>query len=240
MTGINGALAELQTQLPRISKDLTAKVKSERTGAQYTYSYADLAQISREVLPLLGKVGLSFTSRPTLQDGKFVLAYELRHVSGEMLDGVYPLPERGSPQEIGGAITYARRYCLCAVTGVAPDDDDHDAVAAEKAAKRQRREPTQPKATVASTAPPMNSGQQRAMQTLFTDLGITEKPVKLKYAIDVVGRPLNSATELSRPEADSVIAALTAELEARHAAGGGDGEAWLASQQPPDGVGVPA
>ena len=51
---MNAALAELQTQLPHITKDLTAKVKSERTGAQYQYSYADLAQISHSLLPVLG------------------------------------------------------------------------------------------------------------------------------------------------------------------------------------------
>lgn len=230
MTGINAALAELQTQLPRISKDLTAKVQT-KTGGNYTYTYADLALISREVLPLLGKLGLSFVSRPTTVDGKFVLVYELRHVSGEMLDGEYPLPERGTPQEVGGAITYARRYCLCAVTGVAPDDDDHDAIAAEKAAKRQRREPPQRPAASPAVVP-MNSGQQSSMQTLFKTLGIAEKSAKLKYAIDVVGRPLNSATELSHAEAEMVVQALTAAVEAR----ADDGEAWLASQQPPDGA----
>lgn len=233
MTGINAALAELQTQLPRISKDLTAKVQT-KTGGNYTYTYADLALISREVLPLLGKLGLSFVSRPTTVNGKFVLVYELRHVSGEMLDGEYPLPDRGTPQEIGGAITYARRYCLCAVTGVAPDDDDHDAIAAEKAAKRQRREPQQPRPAASPAVAPMNSGQQSSMQTLFKTLGISEKAAKLKYAVDVVGRPLNSATELSHAEAEMVVQALTAAVQAK----ADGGEAWLASQQPPDGAGV--
>jgi len=129
------ALAELQTKLPRIGKDKKAKVRT-KTGADYTYDYANLATVSREILPLLGEFGLSFTARPTLRDdGKFVLAYSLLHVSGEREDGVYPLPSGGTPQEIGSAITYARRYCLCAVTGAAPDDDDDDAQAAEKAAR---------------------------------------------------------------------------------------------------------
>lgn len=230
---INSALVELQTQLPRISKDLTAKVKSERTGAQYTYSYADLALISREVLPVLAKCGLAFTSRPTMREGKFVLVYELRHVSGEMIEGEYPLPG-GSPQEVGGAITYARRQCLCAVTGVTPDDDDNDAIAAEKAAKRQRRDP-QLKAQAVSMPPPMNASQQKRLQKAFEGLGMDAKEARLAYAQKVVGRPLKSATELTRDEADSVIT--NAETEAAKA---GDGEAWLASQQPPEGVGVPS
>jgi hypothetical protein len=208
---MNKALAELQGQLPRITKDLIAKVKSERTGAQYTYSYADLSLISREALPLLAKCGLSFTSRPTLVDGRFVLAYELRHISGEQIDGVYPLPERGTPQEIGSAITYARRYSLCAVTGIAPDDEDHDAIVAEKAEQRRRRESRQSKADAAPKVPPMTSGQQKRMQELFKELGMEDRGTRLKYATEIVGRPLRSATEMSHDEADTVIA--KAELE---------------------------
>lgn len=219
---INKALAELQTKLPRINKDLTAEVET-KAGRKYTYSYADLALISREVLPLLGKVGLSFTSRPTINDeGKFVLMYELRHVSGEMLEGEYPL-SGGSPQEIGSAITYARRYTLCAVTGVAPDDDDHDAVVAEKAARRQRREASQPKAPATPAVPPMNAEQQKQIQNLFLKLGMVgpdSKAKRLEYAVNIVDRPLGSATELSHEEAGQVIAHAEEELAPKAAPGG--------------------
>jgi hypothetical protein len=119
------ALASVQAQLPKIGKGQTAD-----TG-KYTYRYADLADVSQEILPRLGAAGLAFTSRPTILDGQFVLAYSLVHFSGEREDGIYPLPSSGTPQQIGSAITYARRYCLCAVTGVAPDSDDDDGAAAE-------------------------------------------------------------------------------------------------------------
>jgi ERF superfamily len=133
------ALAELQTKLPRIGKDKTARVTSQRTGKTHTYDYVNLATVSHAILPLLGGLGLSFTSRPTLtEDGQFVLAYSLMHASGERENGTYPLPGSGTPQEIGSAITYARRYSLCAVTGVAPDEDDDDAQAAEAGARVPR------------------------------------------------------------------------------------------------------
>ena len=119
------ALASVQAQLPKIGKGQTAD-----TG-KYTYRYADLADVSQEILPLLGASGLAFTCRPTILDGQFVLTYSLVHFSGEREDGIYPLPSSGTPQQIGSAITYARRYCLCAVTGVAPDSDDDDGAAAE-------------------------------------------------------------------------------------------------------------
>ena len=125
--GLARALASLMTKLPEIRKDQTAKVKTEKT--QYSYKYVDLAQITRQLMPLLGELGLSFIAKPTTIDGRFVLAYKLLHVSGEFESGEYPLPSSGTPQSMGSAITYARRYCLSAVTGIAPDEDDDGAAA---------------------------------------------------------------------------------------------------------------
>jgi hypothetical protein len=125
---LSKALASVQENLPAITKGETAEVKNKDTGKlQYTYQYADLADVSEAILPLLGKNGLAFTAWPTLDDGRFVLAYALIHESGEERTGVYPLPSSGTPQQVGSAITYARRYCLCAVTGVAPGGEDNDA-----------------------------------------------------------------------------------------------------------------
>jgi hypothetical protein len=133
---LTAALADVQAHLPAISKDKTAKVKGKSKAGNefdYTYKYVDLATISEAVLPLLAGAGLAWTTLPTLEDGgRFVLRYALRHVSGDSLDGAYPLPSAGSPQEIGSAITYARRYTLCSVVGIAPDEDD-DGAAATKA-----------------------------------------------------------------------------------------------------------
>jgi hypothetical protein len=129
------ALAELQAELPTINRDQTAEVKT-KTGDKYSYTYADLAAISAEVLPRLGKHGLSFIAKPTMRGNVFVLAYSLLHESGEREDGDYPLPSNVTPQQLGSAITYGRRYCLCAVTGVATTDDDDDA---RQVAERQER-----------------------------------------------------------------------------------------------------
>jgi hypothetical protein len=142
---LNKALAKLQGQLPHIAKGEVAEVKHKDTGkVLYTYNYADLHGVSAAVLPLMSELGLAFAARPTINEaGQFVLAYSLLHESGESLDGEYLLPDpaRFKQQDIGGVITYARRYCLCAVTGVAPAEDDDDAQAASKAkpAPRQQR-----------------------------------------------------------------------------------------------------
>jgi len=124
------ALAAFQAELPTIVKDNTAKVSSDKGG--YTYKYADLADVSAVVLPLLAKHGMSFSCAPTLDDaGRFVLQYKLRHApSGDSIGGTYPL-SAGSAQQVGSLITYARRYILCSLTGVAPDRDDDGAGAKE-------------------------------------------------------------------------------------------------------------
>jgi hypothetical protein len=129
------ALAAFHVDLPRVGKDNTAKVTSDK--GSYTYKYADLSEISPVVLPLLGAHGLAWSTCPTIADGMFLLKWELAHTSGETKSGTWPLPDpRSSPQVIGSALTYARRYALCAVTGIAPGDDDDDAQAASQRAQR--------------------------------------------------------------------------------------------------------
>lgn len=134
------ALAGFQAELPSIGTDKTAKVKSERTNTEYSYKYADLADIAPVVLPLLAKHGLSWSTKPTLWKGSLVLKYKLRHESGESTSGIYPLPAANTPaQQLGSAITYARRYCLLAVTGVSPGGDDNDGADAPAAPPTRRR-----------------------------------------------------------------------------------------------------
>lgn len=110
------ALAAFQAELPKVAKN--------KVNPHFKSRYASLEDLSAVVLPLLGKHGLAWTTCPTMTDTGFVLRYALRHASGESLTGDYPLPSNANPQQLGSALTYARRYCLGAVTGVAPDEDD--------------------------------------------------------------------------------------------------------------------
>lgn len=133
------ALARVQAVIPEVRKGETVLNKD----GSKRYTYADLSAVTEAILPLLGAAGLAWITKPTMRDGVFALEYKLTHASGEVEEGVYPLPQTGDPQAIGSAITYARRYCLCSVTGVAPGDDD-DAAEAQAAYKRTP-EPAAPK-----------------------------------------------------------------------------------------------
>lgn len=231
---LNAALAKLQADLPKVAKSKTAEVPT-KAGGKYSYTYADLAAVSDVIMPKLGECGLSFTARPTVVDsGRLVLAYELRHESGEEIGGFYPLNGSGGPQQVGGEITYARRYALCSVTGVAPEDDD-DAAAAQSQPTTQRRrqaqqqdgEPAAPARTAQRSArtaePPLpgesgydrtggpamiSAAQTRALMAAFRDAGLggnDERDARLARASAVVGRTLGSSAEMTVSEASKVI-----------------------------------
>lgn len=231
-TSFAQAMATLQTRLPRIERDKTADVKTDK--AHYRYTYADLAQVTAKLLPVMGELGLSFIARPTLNEaGKLVLAYKLLHVSGEFESGEYPLPTSGGPQQIGGAITYARRYCLCSVTGIAPEDDDDGAAAqAEQASQprsAQRAAATQTRAAngrarqQGSTAqreqpalPGETNGtgitpaQQRKLHAVLRELDLADREKGLAAISTVLHREIQSTKDLSVDDAAAVIDALEA------------------------------
>lgn len=128
------ALIALQADIPRIRK----------TARGQHGAYADLEHVTSALLPRIARLGLAFTAWPTLNsNGRFVLAYKLLHISGESETGEYELPTGAQPQQIGSAITYARRYSLLAVTGVAPAGDDDDGRAARQGATRRPRQQRQ-------------------------------------------------------------------------------------------------
>ena len=149
---IAAALVEVQRELPVVERDQSATVKSDK--GQYSYTYADLTSVSLAIYPRLTANGLAFTAFPTIGTaGRYVLRYLLLHASGEYLDGEFPLPaDSKSPQAMGSMITYARRYALCAVTGVTTADDD--GAAAEYSTRQQ---------AAAETVPPVDNEQLQAI-----------------------------------------------------------------------------
>ncbi len=123
------ALSKAQSEFPAIAKTRTAAAGS------YSYQYADLADMIRALSPTLGKHGLSVSQLFGFHEGALCLRSILLHSSGERLESSLPIPwEGGRPQELGSFITYARRYSLAALLGVAAEEDD-DGQAAETAGK---------------------------------------------------------------------------------------------------------
>jgi len=99
--------------------------------------YADLPAVIDFVKPVLQKHGIGFTHLSNVIDGAQHLDTYLFHVeSGEFLMGRTLLkPTKNDPQGYGSAITYARRYDLTALLGLAQDDDDGNGASKRLTAK---------------------------------------------------------------------------------------------------------
>jgi hypothetical protein len=101
--------------------------------------YADLASVRAAIRGPFAAHGLAVTQFPIeTASGGLGLATMLLHKSGQWLCGITPLVGRlDQPQAVGSALTYARRYGLSAVTGVATDDDDGEATRTADRAPRE-------------------------------------------------------------------------------------------------------
>jgi hypothetical protein len=102
-----------------------------RVNPHFKSKYADLASVLDAVRKPLSENGLAVVQ--AIHDGN--LKTILMHTSGQWVESLYPLPAAARPQEMGSALTYARRYSLSAITGIAADEDD-DANAAESSKQR--------------------------------------------------------------------------------------------------------
>jgi hypothetical protein len=135
------ALAAFQAHLPTVNKGQTARIPGKEGKSGYSYDYADLTDVSAAVLPALAAQGLAWvTALDTTENGAIVLNWWLLHgESGESLTGSVPVGRPGEQwQSLGSSVTYARRYCLIAVTGVAPGGDDNDGEGARAGADPNR------------------------------------------------------------------------------------------------------
>ena len=86
--------------------------------------YAPLDAIVEATRPVLAKHGLAIQQMPVFQDGCAGVETTIIHKAGFSTSSTLLLPIKDqSPQGVGGAITYARRYALAAVVGLATEDD---------------------------------------------------------------------------------------------------------------------
>ena len=87
--------------------------------------YAPLDAIVDATRPVLLKHGLAISQTPLYMEGSAGVETTILHTSGHSTTTTLLLPLKDqSPQGVGGAITYARRYALAAVLGLATEEDD--------------------------------------------------------------------------------------------------------------------
>ena len=120
--GIYHALAAAQMEMGPALKD--------STNPAFKSKYADLASVVAACLPALNKHGICVLQPICDEDGKRYVKTILAHETGDMVEcRVELIVGKNDMQGYGSAVTYARRYGLMAMAGIAPEDDDGNAAA---------------------------------------------------------------------------------------------------------------
>jgi ERF superfamily protein len=129
VAALASALAKAQAELVNPEKSLTATLRSGRAGdGERSFRYAPLASGLDIVRKTLGQHEIA-TVQTTAVDqaaGIVNLTTMLAHASGEWIASDWPVcavAEIASPQRMGAALTYARRYALFTLVGIAGEDD---------------------------------------------------------------------------------------------------------------------
>jgi hypothetical protein len=145
MAALAAALAKAQGEIEGASKD--------KTNPHFKSSYADLASVWDACREPLSKNGLA-VMQPCFADGpRVTVTTILAHASGEFIEvDLVMTAGQNTAQGIGSAITYARRYALSSMVGVAPEDDDGNA--ASQSNGNGRKPEQAPMKVETNSAPP--------------------------------------------------------------------------------------
>lgn len=143
------ALFKAQYEIKSPEKKRVGKISgTNKSGKyyEYSYKYADLSDILEVIKKPLFDNQLSISQIMNYEPGAFSLETAIIHASGQFISGNYPLPEGKTAQELGSAITYARRYALCAILNIVADEDDDGAVATQSTPEPKKTQPQPVKA----------------------------------------------------------------------------------------------
>ena len=129
VAALAAALAKAQAQLVNPEKSLTATIRTGRPAeTERTFRYAPLSsglEIVRKTLSA-HEIAVMQTTAIDLASRILNLTTTLAHSSGEWIASqwpVCPLADIASPHRMGAALTYARRYALFTLVGIAGEDD---------------------------------------------------------------------------------------------------------------------
>ena len=135
------SIGALAAALSKAQADITGALK-DSSNPFFKSKYADLASCWDACRKQLAANGLSVIQTTRMADQGLVLVTTLAHSSGEWIAGEMPVLiavqgksgefKEVTPQAQGSGITYARRYALAAIVGLAQVDDDAEAAQGRK------------------------------------------------------------------------------------------------------------
>lgn len=192
-SSIAEALHQFQADLPAVSKS----AQGQRS------MYAPLDVVIETIVPKLNRVGICYTAQVDRTPDGWVLRSELRHVaSGETITSLWPVVGQ-DPQSMGSAITYGRRYCLLALTGVHPageDDDGQTAAGPRPATAGTGTPPTRNNGASPPAAPPRGPMPLALLGRLREAAGMSPEQARAAVAARNDGKLVN---QLDGPALDS-------------------------------------
>src|SRR5262245_38281446 len=125
---IAAALAKAQAQLVNPEKSLVGTIRSEGSGADRAFRYAPLSSGLDIVRKTLSQHEIATVQTTSIDEAAGIvrLSTVLAHASGEWIASDWPvcaISETATPHRMGAALTYARRYALFTLVGIAGEDD---------------------------------------------------------------------------------------------------------------------
>jgi hypothetical protein len=218
------ALAKAQAVMPGAKKD--------QINPHFKSRFADLASVWDACRAPLAENGLSVVQAlEPAPEGALMLVSTLLHTSGQWINSTVLMPlAKPDPQGYGSAITYARRYALAALVGVAPEDDDGNAASqdpngghyerqqAAPAAVGQGRPPgaqTTPRPAMPPQAPTEDDGLDGLRERLAAEYqksgGPKGAPAFYRWITTELGRDIERRDQLTREELVALLATLAGE-----------------------------
>ena len=112
------------------------------TNPHFQSRYADLSGVIESVIEHLHTNGILLLQPTDVTEGEIIVRTQLIHAeSGEILESAYKVicKDPTDPQKVGGGLSYARRYALLSLLGLAPEDDDGNTASAPVTPARATR-----------------------------------------------------------------------------------------------------
>lgn len=198
-------------------REIGATVGKDRKG-NYG-SYATLAALTEATTEPLAKQGCAIVQEASFGEEGVLVETWLIHESGGTLQFsplLMPVKDR-TAQAVGSAITYARRYALAAICGIAPEDDDGDAATHGRPQAKPQPQPQRPQQPPAP--PPASRGERLAETThkrlhaLGTEAyGDQWDDVRHRAVARVSNGAITSSNDLTEEEARTLIAGIEKKL----------------------------
>lgn len=201
------SITELNKALANFHKEVKQPMK-DANNPFFKSKYVPLENVVEAIDDVAPKHGLTYSQYPvTTENGLVGISTVLLHESGEYIE--FPpattKPDKNTPQGVGSALTYMRRYSLSAVFGITSDQDDDG----NEASGKNNRKQTQPQKASSQTIGTLkkevinftnlikgtkNEAPQNVVEQRF---GVKNYDITENEAVQIINKIQNNAKKIS-------------------------------------------